>query len=61
MLIKYINKESYLDCLTPNELLRELLIGIKSYTYVYSPDKAKSSALTAIDSINEFVKDFQTG
>ena len=59
ILVKYIDKEPYLDCLAPNELLRELLIDIKSYTYVYSPDKAKSSALRAIDSINEFVKDFE--
>ena len=59
ILVKYIDKKPYLDCLTPNESLRELLIVIKSYTYVYSPDKAKSSALTAIDSINEFVKDFE--
>ena len=59
ILVKYIDKELYLDCLTPNELLRELLIDIKSYNYIFSPNEAKSSALTAIDSINEFVKDFE--
>lgn len=60
ILVKYIDKEPYSECLTPNEFLREILIDIKSYTYVYSPDKAKSSALRAIDSINEFVKDFES-
>ena len=58
ILEKYVNQKSYLDCLTPSELLRELLIDIKSYNYIFSPNEAESSALRAMDAINKLTKDF---
>ena len=58
ILEKYVNQKSYLDCLTPSEFLRELLIDIKSYNYILSPNEAESSALRAMDAIDKLTKDF---
>lgn len=58
LISKYVDGKSYLNCLTPSELLRETLIDIKEYKPILNKEQVEESAKMAMNETIELLEKY---